>query len=74
MWYRLGKFVLQYRLVLLIVLFVASGFMTWHALQVKLSYEFSKPGVSGFQKQVWRRRQCIGDGGGRPAVFQQATF
>ncbi|QGW29594.1 efflux RND transporter permease subunit [Phnomibacter ginsenosidimutans] len=42
MWYRLGKFVLQYRLVLLIVLFVASGFMTWHALQVKLSYEFSK--------------------------------
>jgi len=42
MWYRLGKFVLQYRLVLLIVLLVASGFMTWHALQVKLSYEFSK--------------------------------
>lgn len=42
MWYRLGKFVLQYKLALLIVLFVASGFMTWQALQVKLSYEFSK--------------------------------
>ncbi len=42
MWYRLGKFVLQYRVVLLVVLFTATAFMGWHASKVQLSYEFSK--------------------------------
>ncbi|MES2777114.1 MAG: MMPL family transporter [Bacteroidota bacterium] len=42
MWYKLGQFVLKYRIALLIVLFAATGFMGWHASKVTISYEFAK--------------------------------
>jgi predicted RND superfamily exporter protein len=42
MWKRLAKFVLQNRLVLLILLFACTGLMAFYASKIKLSYEFSK--------------------------------
>ncbi|KAA9039384.1 MMPL family transporter [Ginsengibacter hankyongi] len=42
MWKRLAKFVLQNRLVLLILLFLCTGLMAFYASKIKLSYEFSK--------------------------------
>jgi uncharacterized protein len=42
MWKRLAKFVLQNRLVLLILLFACTGVMAFYASKIKLSYEFSK--------------------------------
>lgn len=42
MWQRLGKFVIKNRLVLLILLLLATGVMGYFASKVKLSYEFSK--------------------------------
>lgn len=42
MWQRLGKFVLQYRLPLLVALLMVTGIMGYFAAKVKLSYEFSK--------------------------------
>jgi predicted RND superfamily exporter protein len=42
MWKRLAKFVLQNRLVLLILLFACTGVMAFFASKIKLSYEFSK--------------------------------
>ena len=42
MWYKLGSFILKYRLALLILLLVTTGFMGYKALQVQLTYEFTK--------------------------------
>ena len=42
MWYKLGEFVLRYRVALLIVLFAATGFMAWKASKVTISYEFAR--------------------------------
>lgn len=42
MWESLGRFILKYRLYLLVFLAAVSGFMAWKASQVQLSYEFSK--------------------------------
>ena len=42
MWKALGEAVLRYRILLLTILLLATGFMAWHASKVKLSYEFSK--------------------------------
>ena len=42
MWQRLGKFVINNRLVLLILLVLATIVMGYYASKVKLSYEFSK--------------------------------
>src|SRR5688572_21834860 len=42
MWYSLGRFILRFRFLLLIILLVISGFMAWHASRVKLSYDFSR--------------------------------
>jgi uncharacterized protein len=42
MWKRLAKFVLQNRLLLLILLFFATAVMAFFASKIKLSYEFSK--------------------------------
>ena len=42
MWYKLGSFILKYRLALLIILLVTTGFMGYKALQVQLTYEFTK--------------------------------
>ncbi|MGX5818390.1 efflux RND transporter permease subunit [Chitinophaga lutea] len=41
MWQRLAGFVLKFRLWLLALLFIATGFMAYHASKVELSYEFT---------------------------------
>lgn len=42
MWYKAGRFILKYRLGLLLILFAATGFMGWKASQVQLSYDFTR--------------------------------
>ena len=42
MWYNLGKFILKYRLVLLVVLMVINAIAISLALQVKIGYDFTK--------------------------------
>ena len=42
MWYKAGKFILQYRLLLLILLFCATAFMGWEASKVQMSYDFTR--------------------------------
>ena len=42
MWESTGRFVLKYRLALLILLIAATAFMAWQASKVELSYEFSR--------------------------------
>ncbi|MEO7530462.1 MAG: MMPL family transporter [Sediminibacterium sp.] len=42
MWYKAGRFILKYRLQLLLALLLATGFMGWKASQVQLSYDFTR--------------------------------
>jgi predicted RND superfamily exporter protein len=42
MWQRLGRFILQYRLPLLLVLLALTGFMAYQASKVELSYDFTR--------------------------------
>ncbi len=42
MWYKAGKFILQQRLLLLILLLAATGFMGWQASKVEQSYDFTR--------------------------------
>ncbi len=42
MWYKLGQFILKYRVALLVVLLAATTVMGYFATQVKLSYEFTR--------------------------------
>jgi predicted RND superfamily exporter protein len=42
MWYGIGRFILKYRIPLLILLIVATAFMSWQASKVQLSYDFSR--------------------------------
>ncbi len=42
MWFQLGKFILKYRLPLLILLLLLTGVMGFYASKVQMSYEFSK--------------------------------
>ncbi len=65
MWQRLGKLVLQHRLILLILLLAASGVMGYFATKVKLSYEFSKaiPTDNPKYRDYMAFRQKFGDDG-----------
>ncbi|MFM2137804.1 MAG: hypothetical protein RJA57_111 [Bacteroidota bacterium] len=42
MWHSLGKFILKYRIILLVLLAAVTGFMGWQASRVQLSYDFSR--------------------------------
>ena len=42
MWFTAGKFILEKRLLLLIVLLAATAFMGWQASKVQLSYDFTR--------------------------------
>lgn len=42
MWRILGQQILRYRVVLMLLVLLASAFMTWQASKIELSYEFSK--------------------------------
>jgi uncharacterized protein len=42
MWQSLGRFILKYRLPLLLSLIALTGFMAWEASKVQLSYDFAR--------------------------------
>jgi len=42
MWYKTGRFILQQRIILLVILFAATFFMGWKASKVQLSYDFTR--------------------------------
>ncbi len=42
MWYKAGKFIVQSRLILLMLLLGATSFMGWEASKVSLSYDFTR--------------------------------
>ncbi|MBC7851256.1 MAG: MMPL family transporter, partial [Chitinophagaceae bacterium] len=42
MWAKLGRFILSYRWILLILILGATAFFGWHASKVELSYEFTR--------------------------------
>lgn len=42
MWYRLGKFILRFRLALLGLLLVTTAIMAFYARKIQMSYEFSR--------------------------------
>jgi len=42
MWQSIGRFILKYRIPLLIILAALSAFMAWRASMVQLSYDFSR--------------------------------
>lgn len=65
MWQRLGKFVIKNRLILLIILSLATLVMGYYASKVKLSYEFSKaiPTDNPRYKDYQFFRSIFGDDG-----------
>ena len=42
MWHKLGKFILKNRILLVVLLLLATAFMGWKATSVKMGYEFAK--------------------------------
>ncbi len=74
MWQRLGKFVLQYRLPLLIALFAVTGIMGYFANKVTLSYEFAKaiPSDNPKYRDYVAFRQKFGDDGNLLVVGVQS--
>ncbi|MEO6356401.1 MAG: RND transporter, partial [Ferruginibacter sp.] len=73
MWQRLAKFVLQYRLPLLIILFATTAIMGYFASKVTLSYEFAKAIPSDNPKYLdyVAFRQKFGDDGNLLVVAVQ---
>ncbi len=41
MWHKIAAFIIKYRIILLIALLADTGYMAYHAAQVKISYEFT---------------------------------
>ncbi|MEO6730524.1 MAG: MMPL family transporter [Ferruginibacter sp.] len=83
MWKRLGIFVINYRLPLLIALFIVTVIMGYFASQVKLSYEFARaiPTDNPKYKEYKDFRQKFGDDGNvlvigvqSDRVFELKTF
>lgn len=65
MWQRLGNFVIRYRLIFLILLFIATAIMGYLAAKVKLSYEFARaiPTDNPKYKDYQDFRKRFGDDG-----------
>ncbi len=42
MWYRLGQFILRFRLLLLVLLLALTGIMGYYASHIQMSYEFTR--------------------------------
>lgn len=65
MWQKLGQFILRFRLFLLIALFISTGFMLYHGLQVQISYEFVRtiPVDNPLYKQYLNFKNQFGDDG-----------
>jgi len=73
MWQRLGKFVIRYRLPLLVLLFAVTAVMAFFATKVKLSYEFAKsiPTDNPKYKEYQEFRKRFGDDGNTLVVGVQ---
>lgn len=83
MWQRIGKFILQYRLPLLIVLAALTVFMGYHASKVELSYDFTRaiPTNNPKYKAYQEFRKKFGEDGNLLVIgiqteklFQAKTF
>ena len=42
MWYKLGEFILKYKIILLFILLALTGWMTYNASHVQIGYDFAK--------------------------------
>ncbi len=75
MWQRLAKFVLQFRLPLLIILFCITLLMAYFASKVQLSYEFSKaiPVDNPKYKEYLSFKQKFGDDGNMLVIAIQTN-
>src|SRR5687767_1636993 len=83
MWKALGEAILRYKIILVLLLLVATAFMGWHASKVKLSYEFSRAIPTDNPKyQAYQEfRSKYGEDGNllvigiqTKDIFQQAIF
>ena len=83
MWFRLGRFVLRNRILLLALLLGATVFMGWEASQVKISYEFSNAIPTNnpklqeyleFRKNFGADAQTVVLGVQTPEFFNQQHF
>lgn len=83
MWQALGRFILAYRLPLLLLLAAITGFMTWQASKVQLSYDFSRaiPINNPKYKAYQEFRQQFGEDGNllvigiqTPDFFREKLF
>ncbi|MEP7255131.1 MAG: MMPL family transporter [Ferruginibacter sp.] len=74
MWQRLGNFVIKKRVVLLVILFAATGVMGFYASKVKLGYEFAKaiPVDNPKYREYKSFQQKFGDDGNVLVVGIQA--
>jgi predicted RND superfamily exporter protein len=74
MWYGLGRFVLKYRLFLLILLGVVTTFMAYKASKVQLSYEFTRAIPTDNPKYIDYQdfKNRFGDDGGTLAIGVQS--
>ncbi len=83
MWQSLGRFILKYRLALLISLLALTGFMAWRASKVQLSYDFTRaiPINNPKYKAYQEFRKKFGEDGNLLVIgiqtdklFQEKTF
>ena len=83
MWKKIGQFVLKYRLALLIIVALSTGFMLYHGKQVTISYEFVRtiPVDNPLYKRYLAFKQQFGDDGNTLVVgftkadlFTKAVF
>ena len=83
MWQKIGKFVLRFRLALLVILFGSTVFMLYHALQVHISYEFVRtiPVDNPLYKQYLEFKKQFGDDGNMlvigcktDSLFEEGVF
>jgi uncharacterized protein len=70
MWYKLGQFILRFRLILLIILFAITAGMGYYASKVQLSYEFTRaiPTDNPKYQDFQAFKEKFGDDGGTLAV------
>jgi len=75
MWRKLANFVLRYKLVLLVCLFMATVLMGYFASKVKLSYEFAKaiPIDNPIYKDYLSFKEKFGDDGNLLVVGVQSN-
>lgn len=65
MWYRLGHFILKYKLILLFVLLVSTVWMAFQASHIQMGYDFGKaiPADNAKYKDYLAFKQKFGDDG-----------